>query len=39
MARESNKKKAQMNKALWDRANNLPRVKWQTNSQQDMIFI
>ena len=38
MARESNKKKAQMNKALWDRANNLPRVKWQTNSQQGYDF-
>ena len=38
MARQSNKDKAHKNKQLWDRANNLYRVKWQTTSQQGYDF-
>ena len=38
MPRTSNKNKAHKNKQLWDRANNLYRVKWQTTSQQGYDF-
>ena len=38
MARETKKSKASINKQLWDRSNNLQRVKWQTVSQQGYDF-
>jgi len=38
MPRKSNKDKAGLNKQLWDRSNNLYRIKWQTVSQQGYDF-
>ena len=38
MARMTNKKKAGLNKTLWDRANNSHRVKWQSISQKGHDF-
>ena len=34
MARVNNKTKAQLNKKIWDRANNSHRQRWQTLSQK-----
>ena len=38
MARLTNKNKATLNKQLWDRSNNIYRIKWQTTSQQGYDF-
>ncbi len=38
MARQTNKSKAGLNKQLWDRSNNIYRIKWQTVSQQGYDF-
>jgi len=38
MARMTNKKRAQINKQLWDRANNSHRQRWQTLSQKGYDF-
>ena len=38
MPRESKKKKAHINKQLWDRANSIHRIKWQTVSQRGYDF-
>ena len=38
MARSSNKKKAQLNKQLWERANNSHRQRWQSLSQKGFDF-
>ena len=38
MARQTNKSKAGLNKQLWDRSNNIYRIKWQTTSQQGYDF-
>ena len=38
MARRNQKKKAQINKQLWDRANSIYRIKWQTVSQKGYDF-
>ena len=38
MARVTNKKRAQVNKQLWERANNSHRQRWQTLSQKGFDF-
>ena len=38
MPRSNNKKKAQTNKQLWDRANNTHRSRWQSLSQKSYDF-
>jgi len=38
MARLNNKKKAQINKQLWERASNSQRTKWQSLSQKSYDF-
>ena len=38
MPRTTNKKRAQINKQLWERANNSHRQRWQTLSQKGFDF-
>ena len=38
MARVTKKSKAQVNKQIWDKANNTNRMRWQSTSQKGFDF-